>query len=229
MLTKRKKLSKKEIKEDKLVTVYYKVYGFVEENRKNVLIGFGVLLAVAAAIYFYISQKDKTNEQAALELSRVMASYNSGAFLEAIEGKQGGNNIGLKRIVEDYGSSENGETAKIYLASSYSMLGKLEEAYKYYEDYSGSIDVLNAASLAGQASYFEYKKDYEQALDYYLQASKISPTNPSNSDYLLRAGINYLNLGKKDEAKEILEEITENYQTSPAAREVNKYLVLINE
>ena len=30
MLTKRKKLSKKEIKEDKLVTTYYKVYGFVE-------------------------------------------------------------------------------------------------------------------------------------------------------------------------------------------------------
>ncbi len=229
MLTKRKKLSKKEIKEDKLVTTYYKVYGFVEENKKNVIIGIGVLLAIVAAVYFYISQKDKTNEQAAIELARVMKSYDSGAFLEAIEGKQGTNTLGLKKIVEEYGNSENGETAKIYLASSYNMLGKLEEAYKYYEDYSGSIDVLNAASLAGQASYFEYKKDFEQALDYYLQASKISATNPSNSDYLLRAGINYLNLGKKDEAKEILEEITENYQTSPAAREVNKYLVLINE
>lgn len=229
MLTKRKKLSKKEIKEDKLVTTYYKVYGFVEENKKNVLIGAGVLLVIAAAVYFYITQKDKTNEQAAIELARVMQSYDSGAFLEAIEGKQGTNVIGLKKIVEEYGNSENGETAKIYLASAYSMLGKLEEAYNYYEDYSGSIDVMQAASLAGQASYFEYKKDFEKALDYYLQASKISVTNPSNSDYLLRAGINYLNLGKKDEAKEILTQITENYQTSPAAREVNKYLVLISE
>lgn len=229
MLTKRKKLSKKEIKEDKLVTVYYKAYGFFEENKKNVLIGAGVLLAVVAAIYFYVSQKDKTNEQAANELARVMTSYDAGSFLEAIEGKQGTNVIGLKKIVEEYGSTENGETAKIYLASSYTMLGKLEEAYKYYEDYSGSIDVLKAASLAGQASYLEYKKDYEKALDNYLQASKISPTNPSNSDYLLRAGINYLNLGKKDEAKEILESIMENYKTSPAAREVNKYLALTVE
>lgn len=227
MLQKKKKLSKKEIKEDKLLNFYKTAVIFFEKYKNKVFIYAGVLVAVAAIVYFYVNQKSESNEKAGLELSRIMPLYDQGAYLEAIEGRQGTNIIGLKKLVGDFSGSENGETAKIYLANSYAFLGNYDEAFKYYEDYSGSIDYFEAASLAGQAGYYAVKEDYEKAANLYLKASKISKINSQNPDYLLNAGIYYLKAGEKEEAKILFNRIKDDYATSLAYREVDKYLSMI--
>lgn len=224
MLQKKKKLTRKEIKEDKLVSFVYKAENFFDEN-KNKLFTYGAIAAIIAAlIYFYINQKIQDNETAGIELSRVVKLYEQGAYLEAIEGRQGSNIIGLKRIVDEYGSTEYGETAKIYLANAYSFLGNQEEAFRYYEDYSGSIEYFKAASLAGRAGYYASRNEYEKAAELFLSAAKISETNAENPDYLLNAGIYFLKIGNEDEAKALFKQIREDYTTSLAGREVNKYL-----
>jgi tetratricopeptide (TPR) repeat protein len=157
-----------------------------------------------------------------------MTLYDQGAYLEAIEGKQGTNIIGLKRLVNEYSGTENGETAKIYLANCYSFLGKYDEAFKYYEDYNGSIDYFKAASLAGQAGHYAMNGDYEKAANLYLNASKQSSVNSQNPDYMLNAGIYFLKADEKDEAKILFDKIKEDYSTSLANREVDKYLATIN-
>ena len=228
MLQKKKKISKKEMKEDKLITFVNKSAKFFDEY-KNKVFTYGVILVVAiAVVYFYINQKKEDNLAAGTELSRVLTLYEQGSYLEAIEGKQGTNIIGLKRIVEEYGSTENGETAKIYRANAYSFLGNQEEAIKYYEDYSGNIEYLNAAALAGRAGYYASSGEYEKAADLYLSAAKISKLNVENPNYLLNAGIYYLQIGSKEEARELFNEIKDDYATSLAGREVNKYLAQIH-
>ena len=227
MLQKKKKLSKKEIKEDKLINFYKSAVVFFEKYKNKIFIYAGVLVAVAAIVYFYVNQKSESNEKAGLELSRIMPLYDQGAYLEAIEGKQGTNIIGLKRMVDEYDGSENGETAKIYLANCYAFLGNYDEANKYYNDYSGSIDYFEAASLAGQAGYYAVQEDFEKAANLFLQASKMSQINSQNPDYLLNAGIYYLKAGEKEEAKILFNRIKEDYSTSLAYREVDKYLAMI--
>jgi len=227
MLQKKKKLSKKEIKEDKLLNFYKTAVVFFEKYKNKIFIYAGVLVVVAAAVYFYVNQKSESNEKAGLELSRIMPLYDQGSYLEAIEGKQGTNIIGLKKLAEEFSGSENGETAKIYLANSYAFLGNYNEAFKYYEDYSGSIDYFEAASLAGQAGYYAVQEDFEKAANLYLQASKMSKINSQNPDYLLNAGIYYLKAGDKEEAKILFNRIKEDYATSLAYREVDKYLAMI--
>jgi tetratricopeptide (TPR) repeat protein len=227
MLQKKKKLSKKEIKEDKLINFYKTVVVFFEKYRNKIFTYAGVLVVVAAAVYFYVNQKAETNEKAALELSRIMTIYDQGSYLEAIEGKQGTNIIGLKRVVEEFSGTENGETAKIYLANCYSFLGNYDEAFKYYDDYNGSIDYFKAAALAGQAGYYASEGNYEKAANLFLQASKMSKINSQNPDYLLNAGIYYLKAGDKEEAKILFNQIKEDYTASLANREVDKYLSLI--
>lgn len=227
MLQKKKKLSKKEIKEDKLLKLYQSSLNFFEKNKNKILTYAGVLVIVAAAAYLYMNQKSESNEKAGLELSRIMPLYSQGSYLEAIEGRQGSNIIGLKRLVEEYGGTENGETAKIYLANSYAFLGNYEEAYKYFKDYSGSIDYFKATALAGQAGYFANKGDFEKAANLFLRASKISKVNSQNPDYMLNAGIYYLKAGEKEEAKILFNRIKEEYSTSLAYREVDKYLSMI--
>jgi tetratricopeptide (TPR) repeat protein len=228
MIQKKKKLSRKEIKEDKLVNFYKNSVDFFDNYKSKVYLYGGILVVVAAVVYFYINQKAESNEKAGLELSRVMTLYDNGSYLEAIEGRQGSNIIGLKRIVDEFSGTENGETAKIYLANSYSFLGNYEEAFKYFKDYSGSIDYFEAASLAGQAGYYATHEDYEKAANMYLMASKISKVNSQNPNYMLNAGIYFLKIGDEEEAKILFDKIKEDYSTSLAFREVDKYLSLIN-
>ena len=228
MLQKKKKLSKKEIKEDKLINFYKSSVDFFEKYQSKIFIYAGVVVIVAAAIYFYLNQKNVNDEKAGLELSRIMTLYDKGSYLEAIEGIQGTNIIGLKNLITEYGGTENGETAKIYLANCYSFLSNYEEAFKYYEDYNGSIDYFKAASLAGQASYYAMKGDYDKASNLYIDASKQSQVNSQNPDYLLNAGIYLMKIGEKDEAKILFNKIKDDYSSSLANREVDKYLAVIN-
>lgn len=228
MLTKKKKLSRKEIKEDKLVSTYYKVQGYIRQNNSRLLTYGGILVVIALAVIYYINHKKEVNEKAGNAMATVIDSYDQGNYLEAIEGKAGTDNVGLKKIVQEYDGSENGETAKIYLANSYNRMGKFDEAFKYYESYSGGIPILKAASLAGQAGYYEYKKDYKKAADMFREASQVSKFNADNPDYLLKASINYIHSGQGDTAKELLNTIKNDYKTSSAARQVDRYLAIIN-
>ena len=91
---------------------------------------------VIIAVLLYMNNKQKNNEEATTYLARIMPSYDMGSYQKAIDGESGTNVLGLKQIVEEYGSTANGETAKIYLANCYSFLGNYEEAFKYYKDYS---------------------------------------------------------------------------------------------
>ncbi len=227
MLLKKKKLSRKEIKEDKLVTYYYSVENFFIKYKNKLLPYAGIIIIAVVAVYFYLNQKSESNEKAGIELSRIMNIFDQGSYLEAIEGKQGTNIVGLKKLVEEYGGTENGETAKIYLANCYSYLGNYDEAIKYFEDYSGSIDYFKSASLAGRAGYYASKNEYDKAADLYLEASRTSKINSQNPDYLLNAGIYYMKAGNKEEAKILFERIKEDYTSSVAYREVDKHLSLI--
>ena len=228
MLTRKKKLSKKEIKEDKLVSFLYKVENFYDEYRSKIVLYGGILVVAIAVAYFYMNQQKAENDKAGLELSRVMEVFDSGSYLEAIEGRQGTNIIGLKRIVEEYSGTENGETAKIYLANSYAYLGNYDEALKYYEDYSGSIDLYKATALAGIAGYYASKSEYLRAADLYKEAANVAKINAQNPDYLLDAAINYYNAGNNEEAKILLEKIKGDYATSEATKQVDRYLALVD-
>jgi len=157
-----------------------------------------------------------------------MDMYDVGDFLGAIEGKKDVKVLGLKEIVAEYGSTENGETAKIYLANSYANLGKSDEALKYYEDYSGEIDIYTAAAFAGQASYYAAKNEYEKAADLYMKASKVSKTDAMNSDYIFQAAVNYFDAGDKDQAKNLLQTVKDEYKTSAVYSQVDRYLSQLN-
>lgn len=229
MLAQKKKLSKKEIKQDKLVELYYKVSDYVTTNSRTVLIAIGIFLGLVALAYFYYNYRSSKNLEAGELLSKVMELYDSGSYLEAIEGKQGTPRIkGLKEIVNEFGSTENGETAKIYLANSYAFLGQYDKALKYYEDYNGKNDFLKATALSGQAAYYAVKEDYAKAAKYYKQAAFISDVNPNRPDYLLQAGINFMKINKKDEAKDLFQIIKDNYKASNAHAQVDRYFLELN-
>ncbi len=226
MLTKNKKISRKEIKQDSLVTFYYKAVQFINDQKKYLTIGIGATAVIVVALVLYSNNKKKKNELASADLRQIVTIYNQAAYQDAIDGKevQGVKIKGLKKIVSEAGSTESGETAKIYLANSLYNLKQYDEAKKSFEDYSGGVDLLKAASLAGIAACSEAKNEPAKAAEFFQKAAKVSSANFLNPYYLLNAGINLIEIGKKDEAKELFMNIKKNYPKSQSASEVNRYL-----
>ncbi len=227
MLERRKRITKKEIKQDTLVTTYYKAVEFYQKNQLKIFIGAGIVILLIAAIILYKNKQNKDNLQASALLSKVIPLYDSGDYTTAIEGDRTKNIIGLKEIVDQYGSSETGETAKLYLANSYYYTGKVDLAYTTFDDYGGENPILKAAALAGKASCLEDKKEFAKAASLLQEAEKISKINPANADYLLRAVEDLIQAGQKEEAKELLTKVKDDYRNTESAQQVDKYMAQI--
>jgi len=165
VLTAKKRISKKEIKQDKLVTSYYKFYNYFLENQAKFLIGIAAVALIVVAVILISNKRANDNLTATNLLSKVIPLYDNGSYLNAVDGDPKNNIQGLKEIVGNYGSTEQGETAKIYLANCYVLLGKLDEAFEQFDDYSGSNSLFIAAAKAGKAAYYENKKEYEEFRD----------------------------------------------------------------
>lgn len=227
MLAKPKKISRKKVKEDKLVTYYSKTLEFYEKFQTKIIIAVGVLAVIILALVFFSNKMEQDNLEATTQLARVLPIYESGNYQEAIDGRAGTNIVGLKSIVEEYGSTDQGEIAKIYLANANYYLGNIDAALEYYSDYSGGDALFKAAALAGEASCYAANGNKEKAADYYARAAKISDNNAANAEYLLKSGINYIEVGKSEEAKEVLEKIKSDYASTSFVTNANRYLALI--
>jgi len=227
VLAKRKKITKKEMKEDKLVTYYYKAKELAKEYQGKILIGLGVVAVIVVAVILMNQNAAKNNLKANALMAKVIPLYEAGQYREAIDGKKLENISGLKQISDEYGSSEAGEMAKLYLANAYYLIGEFENALKYYKEFSGSGDVFKATSYAGIAACHEAKKENKDAADYYKKAASISKSNTNNAEYLLKAGINYIAAKQNSDAKELFIKIKEDYKTSMVAYEVDKYLAIV--
>ncbi len=225
MIGKKKKITKKELQEDKLVTTFYQAQEFIEENKQTLLIGVGVIAFLVIAIAWYVNKIDTDNKLAAGKVSQIVATYEQGQFQKAIDGEPGTQLAGLQSIVDEYGSTDQGEIAKIYLANSYYSLGEYDKALEYYKDYSGSSKLHQSTAYAGIAACYEHSEKFEDAADLFKKAATTLKLESQSANYLLNAGINYIKAGKKDDAKEVLEMLKKDYKTSTAAREVDKYLL----
>jgi len=225
VLAKKKKLSKKQIKEDSLVKYYSKSLELFEEYKQQFMIAGAVIVIIIAAIYIYNNKMEENQISATTELSRVLPIYEQKNYLEAIEGQPGTSSIGLKTIVEEYGSSQAGEVAKIYLGNANYYLGNYDEALEYYSDYSGDQKEFKAAALAGQAACYVSKEEYGNAASTYEKAAGVSEFNANNPSYLLQAGNMYLKINDLQSAKKLFAKIKQDYKTSTEARNIDRYLM----
>ncbi|GAB1349560.1 hypothetical protein MASR1M107_17740 [Ignavibacteriales bacterium] len=221
------KFKQKEIKREASVELYYRVLGWYEENKKIVFGGVAAFVIIIAAVVFYGINKKQNDEAAGTALTSVLAQYESGAYLQALDGDPAKKIVGLKKIAEDFSGTENGEAAKIYAANAFNYLGKAEEAFKYYDDYSGGNPIFKAAAEVGKAAYYEMKKEYEKAADGYEKAASLSKDNPMNAQYLLNAAIVYIEMDKKDKAKDILITLKSDFSKSTVIPEVDRYLSIV--
>lgn len=229
MLTPKKKISKKEIKEDALLTAYAQTTTFYYENKKMIGYAMTGLVVLIIGLFIFMNNRKANNEKAALEFAKVFSIYDAGLmdkaqYTAAINGKPEQGVIGLKAIVENYGSTESGETARLYLANSYYYLGQYDEALKHFDDYSGGEPMLRASAVAGMAACHEAKKDFSEAGQQFEKAAGILTTNANAPEYLNSAARCFGIAGEKEKAVTLLKQLKKEYPASSSARDADRYI-----
>jgi tetratricopeptide (TPR) repeat protein len=229
MLKPKKKLTKTEIKQDTLLTSYAKLTSYYDTYKKYFNYGITAVIAIIIVIVIYVNNKKANDEKAATELGKIFSIYDRGTsdpkqYQTAIDGQPERGIMGLKSIVDNYGSTSSGEIARFYLAQAYMNLDKIDDALKNFDSFSSDNDILSSSAEAGMAACYERKNDLDKAASYYEKAAKIASDQNSTPEYLNSAALCYGKIGEKGKAITILKRIKKEFPKSQVAREADRYI-----
>ncbi len=133
MLRPKKKITRKEMKEDALVTWYVKVTGFYEKYKKAISIGITAAVVVIIASVVYVKNRAENSERAFQQLGEIHTYFDNGQYQVAIDGAPERNLPGLLSIEDNYRGTTAANLATFNLASAYYQLGKIDEALEQFE------------------------------------------------------------------------------------------------
>ncbi len=222
MLTPKKKIAKRELKQDSFVASYVKVTSFYEENKRVLYIAAVVIAVVAIGVLLYAKNRADNNVSASTQLGNVYQLYDNGQYQQAVDGIPERNIKGLKEIVENYGNSNAGDIARFYLANAYYHLGKYDEALEQFKDFSPSDETLEISRLSGIAAAYEAKGMYKDAAEYFEKAATKDAKDVNAAENLSNAARDYALSGKKDTALELYKKLKKDYPTSTYGRDADR-------
>ena len=228
MLRPKKKFSRKELKEDALVTWYVRLRTLYDTNRRAISIAITVVVLAVAGVLVYLKNRSDHNEAAITALGTVFEMYDAGQYQTAVDGVPERNIKGLKAIVDDYGNSPTGDLARFYLANALYQLGRYDEALKAYDDFSPSGELLSVARLSGLGACQEAKGEFPKAAAQFEKAATQYPSDVNAAEYLNDAARDYGQAGEKEKAIDLYRRIKKNYPTSAFARDADRFIAQLS-
>ncbi len=223
MLQPKKKLKRKQIKEDKLMTNINNAINFFNENSKIITMALLGVVIVVVIGFFVIKSKRDANIAASGRLIMAIDQFHANNYDQAIPQ--------LLDITQRFDGTENAGYACFYLANAYYAKGNYTEAKKYFNTYIddyGDNKLFESAALAGIAACYAQEGNKEQAASYYQQAAKKNPELYTAADYLFSAAQNYVELNQKETAKQLLQKIVDDYSKSEKTNEAKLLLAQLS-
>jgi tetratricopeptide (TPR) repeat protein len=197
MATKRK-VKKKSIKEDQLVTTAVKASQFVQEYFTQVVVGIVVLVVAVAVVVFVTNTRRNTARESERELAQAMTEYNARSPEAA--------SVSFAQITDRYGGYPAGKVARYFLGKSYLATGRYEEARGAFEEYldaAGAEGEFGEAATMGIAVAYEGLQNFTAAAELLERLSQtMDPEDPRYLDVLFQAARNYEQAGDRQKAIE---------------------------
>ena len=200
---------------------------FVDNNQQLI---FGALVALVLAIggVFAYNNFFKKPRQAEAEeqMFRAQEQFEQDSFALALA-NPGGGYMGLLDIIDNYGGTAAGNSAKYYAGISYLNLGKYEAAVDYLQQFKakGSITPIMKYGAMGDA--YSELQDFDSAMKYYKKAVSESENDFLTPYYLKKVGLLNERNGNFAEAQKAYQEILDNYPDSPIGRDIEKYITRV--
>ena len=216
-----RRITKKEMKEDKLVTTAFKLQDWIQKHSNQVLMVAGGVVLVAIVVFFIFSSKSSRNKKAAVLLGKATLEFQSGNAGQAI--------TDLHTVMDKYSGTQNASQATFYLANAYFYAkdyAKSQAIFQSFIEKYKEDPLLSASALAGIAECHLQNREFQAAGDNFIKAISFKPDNFMAPQYLFSAGQAYLKANQKEKAKEVFMKLIGQY---PEAKEVSKAKELLAE
>jgi tetratricopeptide (TPR) repeat protein len=199
---------------------------FYEQYQKYILYGVGALALLLLLWWAYkvafVEPKQKQAEEA---MWQAQLQFERDSFQSALE-NPGGGYEGFLAIIDNYGGTPAGNSAKYYAGVCYLQMGNFDKAIEYLESFDAEGDLLPIMKYGILGDCYSEKSDFEKALSMYEEAADAGSNDLLAARYLKKAGLLYEKQGKKEAAKKAYERIKKEFpnQSSPDWRDIDKYI-----
>jgi tetratricopeptide (TPR) repeat protein len=167
-LVKHQKLTKRQIKEDPLVTAAFRGTQIWEQHGTRILLGVGALVLVVLLVFFIARTRKQAEERASADLFRAEMSVGQNDYATATQM--------LREIVDAAPGTRAARDAMLYLGDTYMGQGKPAEAVNWYRRAlakAGRDPDAKEAGVHGLAAALEDRGDFAQAAASYEELVKL--------------------------------------------------------
>lgn len=197
---------------------------WLEKYQKQIWIGLGVVVAIAALVFFvnrYYLEPRSVEAQDQMQLGQELFAADN--FQAALDGDSV-DFMGFAAIADEYSGTPSGNLANYYAAICCFKLGRYDEAIEFAADFDAEGSVNPSVVINGVIgdSYCELG-DLDNALKFYEKASE-SENIALSSIYLRKAGNVLETQGKADDAIQLYQTIKTKYPQSPESQDADKWI-----
>ncbi len=199
---------------------------FWETNQNLIMYVLGGIGLIVMAWWGYKELVVKPQQQEAVgAIWQAQVQFDRDSFQLALE-NPGGGYEGFLGIIDKYGSSEAGNSAKYYAGVCYLHLGDFDNAIKYLDEFDAGGDLLPIMKNGLLGDCYSEKKDYDSALNYYKKAADAGNHDLLAAYYQKKLGMLYDYQGNKEAAQEAFERLRKDFpnQSSADWRDIEKYI-----
>lgn len=218
-----KKLQRKHMKEDRLVTTTLRVSQLVQQHLAKVVSGVVILAVLVGVALFTSHARRGSAQEAEKEFAAAMNQFQVATTKEGAVAAFGA-------IADRYSGHGLGVLASYFVGESQLELGRHSEALAAYERYlskAGDDAPFREAATIGKALCYEGLGDYRtaaQVLDDLL--SKMDEKDPRHGDVLFQAALFYEKAGERARALELYQRVIDTAAGSLKDRATVRVAVL---
>lgn len=216
-LVKNQKMTKRQIKEDPLVTAAFRATEVWERYGRNILIGLGVVVLLGLLIFFVLRTRGQAEEKAKGEVFRAMVTLSQNDFTTAVPM--------LKQIVDEAPGTGPARDAMLMLGDAFMSQRNPKEAATWYERFlekARGDKGLELAGYRGLGAALEDGGEFAKAADAYAEAAKRGASVNDRGLAMLAQARSLLRGGQNPKAIEVYKAIAVlpgvEMQTRDAAR-----------
>lgn len=202
---------------------YSKAEQYFEDNKRNISIIGGSILAVIAGYFAwkYVYVADLETE-AQKQLFYAENYFHRDSLNLAINGDA--QHAGLIEITEEYGVTKSGNLAEYYLGMSYLKKGEYENAITHLSNFKSGDHMVGPMARGAIGDAYMEQGQFDEAASHYLKAAGEESNSFISPIFLKKAGIAYEENKDYENAAKVYERIQNEFPKTDEGKNIDKYI-----